>query len=234
MKSIITAFTTFFLMFAMVSEADAKRFGGGGFGKSYKTSPFASKKATPAKKDQQQNPLDGVKLDDVQLHIRPSESATSNFDIAFDAKNIVVSRANRALPSVRLSLLASALNVGEAIDFDVETLLYAWIESGGAMEVQSAQFDSLGFTAKASGPIKVSVDGLLSGKVQVEFLNLDKLPDLVTEVSPRFRKNAEQLATTLKGFTAGNPDDPVIVTLLINNGVVSAGILPIGRIPALF
>jgi predicted lipid-binding transport protein (Tim44 family) len=54
MKSIITAFTTFFLMFAMVSEADAKRFGGGGFGKSYKTSPFASKKATPAKKDQQQ------------------------------------------------------------------------------------------------------------------------------------------------------------------------------------
>lgn len=55
MKSIITVFTAFFLMFAMVSEADAKRFGGGGgFGKSYKTSPFASKKS-PAKKDQQQN-----------------------------------------------------------------------------------------------------------------------------------------------------------------------------------
>ena len=54
MKSIITVFTAFFLMFAMVSEADAKRFGGGGFGKSYKTSPFASKKAAPAKKDQQQ------------------------------------------------------------------------------------------------------------------------------------------------------------------------------------
>ncbi|MBA34537.1 MAG: preprotein translocase subunit Tim44 [Oleispira sp.] len=54
MKSIITAFTAFFLMFAMVSEADAKRFGGGGFGKTFKTSPFASKKATPAKKDQQQ------------------------------------------------------------------------------------------------------------------------------------------------------------------------------------
>lgn len=56
MKSIITIFTAFFLMFAMVSEADAKRFGGGGFGKTFKTSPFASKKATPAKKDQQQTP----------------------------------------------------------------------------------------------------------------------------------------------------------------------------------
>lgn len=55
MKSIITLITAFFMMFAMISEADAKRFGGGGFGKSYKTSPFASKKAAPAKKDQKQN-----------------------------------------------------------------------------------------------------------------------------------------------------------------------------------
>jgi predicted lipid-binding transport protein (Tim44 family) len=54
MKSIITVFTAFFLMFAMVSEADAKRFGGGGFGKSYKTSPSSSQKSTPAKKDSQQ------------------------------------------------------------------------------------------------------------------------------------------------------------------------------------
>lgn len=42
------------MMFALVSEADAKRLGGGGFGKSYKTSPFASKKSAPAQKDQQQ------------------------------------------------------------------------------------------------------------------------------------------------------------------------------------
>ena len=54
MKSIITVFTAFFLMFAIVSEADAKRFGSGGFGKSYKTSPFASKKPAPAKQGQQQ------------------------------------------------------------------------------------------------------------------------------------------------------------------------------------
>jgi predicted lipid-binding transport protein (Tim44 family) len=56
MKSIITLFTAFFLMFAMVGQAEAKRFGGGGFGKTFKTSPFASKKTTTAKKDQQQQP----------------------------------------------------------------------------------------------------------------------------------------------------------------------------------
>jgi predicted lipid-binding transport protein (Tim44 family) len=53
---LVTLFSAFFLMFAVVSEADAKRLGGGGLGKVSKTSPFATKKATPAKKDQQQNP----------------------------------------------------------------------------------------------------------------------------------------------------------------------------------
>jgi predicted lipid-binding transport protein (Tim44 family) len=53
MKSFLTILTAFFMMFAIVSEADAKRFGGGGFGKSFKTSPFASKKAAPAKNSQQ-------------------------------------------------------------------------------------------------------------------------------------------------------------------------------------
>ena len=52
MKSFWTLFTAFFLMFALVGQADAKRFGGGGFGKSYKSSPFASKKAAPKKQDQ--------------------------------------------------------------------------------------------------------------------------------------------------------------------------------------
>lgn len=56
MKSIITLFTAFFLMFALVGQAEAKRFGGGGFGKTFKTSPFASKKTAPAKKEQQQQP----------------------------------------------------------------------------------------------------------------------------------------------------------------------------------
>lgn len=178
--------------------------------------------------------LDGVKLKDIQLHVRPDTQDAANFDLAFNATDLVVERANRAMPSMRLLVLAKAINVGESIDFDVETLLFAWLEQGGDLEIENAQFDSLGFTAKASGPIKISIDGLLSGKVKVELLNLETLPDLVAEIAPNYRSNAEQLASTLKGFTAANPDEPVTVNLLINNGLVSAGILPIGKIPPLF
>lgn len=46
MNSLLTVFSAFVLMFAMVPEADAKRFGSGGFGKSVPTSP---QRAAPAK-----------------------------------------------------------------------------------------------------------------------------------------------------------------------------------------
>lgn len=46
MNSLLTVFSAFVLMFAMVPEADAKRFGSGGFGKSVPTSP---QRAAPTK-----------------------------------------------------------------------------------------------------------------------------------------------------------------------------------------
>jgi len=55
MKSFVTLLTSFFLIFALTGEAHAKRLGGGGFGKSHKTTPFQQKKQEP-KQGQQQNP----------------------------------------------------------------------------------------------------------------------------------------------------------------------------------
>lgn len=58
MKSFLTLLTSLCLIFAVAGEAHAKRFGGGGFGKSYKTTPF--KKSEP-QKQQQQQPASGKK-----------------------------------------------------------------------------------------------------------------------------------------------------------------------------
>ena len=58
MKKLLTLLTMVALVFAFSAETQAKRFGGGGFGKSFKTTPFKQKKADPAKKEQpgQQSP----------------------------------------------------------------------------------------------------------------------------------------------------------------------------------
>lgn len=54
MKAFLTFLTSFCLIFALVGEAHAKRFGGGGFGKSHKTTPFFKKKSEPQKQQQKQ------------------------------------------------------------------------------------------------------------------------------------------------------------------------------------
>lgn len=58
MKSIVSIFSAFlmvmFVSVAVIPEAEAKRFGGGGFGKSFKTSPFSKKKASPNQKQTDQ------------------------------------------------------------------------------------------------------------------------------------------------------------------------------------
>lgn len=55
MKSFLTLLTSLCLVFAFVGEAQAKRFGGGGFGKSHKTTPFFKKKQEPQKQADQKN-----------------------------------------------------------------------------------------------------------------------------------------------------------------------------------
>ena len=55
LKSIWVAALSLFLTLGMVEQADAKRFGSGGFGKTFSTSPFkksAPQKSQPAKQDQ--------------------------------------------------------------------------------------------------------------------------------------------------------------------------------------
>lgn len=61
MKSFWSLMTAFFLMFAMVGEADAKRFGSGGFGKSYKSTPFGQKKASPQQNEKKNAQQQGQK-----------------------------------------------------------------------------------------------------------------------------------------------------------------------------
>ena len=54
MKAFLTFLTSLCLIFAFAGEAHAKRFGGGGFGKSHKTTPFFKKKSEPQKKQPDQ------------------------------------------------------------------------------------------------------------------------------------------------------------------------------------
>ncbi len=178
--------------------------------------------------------LEQMTVQGAQLHVRPNPDSQTDFDVALTLSDILTIRSGKALPEMDLGLLATANNVGEALGFDPDLLLANWLSAGGALDLEKLSFNSLGFVANASGPVTISQDGLVSGQVKLEIIGMDKLPDLVAIIAPRFRQNAEQIAATFSGLAGNNPDGKVTIPLTLRNGIVSAGILPIGRIPNLF
>lgn len=178
--------------------------------------------------------LEQVLLKDAQLHLRPNPDAPADFDVALTVSDVLTTRFGRALPAMDMRLQATARNVGEALGFDPDMLIRTWLDNGGSLNVASVSFSSLGFAATASGPVTVSEEGLVSGKVRLEISGMENLPDLVTAVAPHYRENAEQIAATFKNLSADNANGNVEISLFLRNGIVSAGLLPIGRIPNLF
>ena len=178
--------------------------------------------------------LEQVSLKDAQLHLRPNPEVPADFDVALTVSDMLTTRFGGELPTMDLRLLATAGNVGEALGFDPEMLIRTWLDNGGALDVESARFSSLGFSANASGPVTISEDGLVSGKVRLEISGMEKFPDLVAAVAPQYRDDAEQIASTFKSFSTDTKDGKVVISLFLRNGMVSAGLLPIGRIPNLF
>ncbi len=178
--------------------------------------------------------LEHLTLQGAQLHLRPNPEVGADFDVALNLNEILTTRLGKLLPEMDLALLATARNVGEALGFDPDQLLRNWLASGGALDIEQLNFSSLGFIANASGPVSISQDGSVSGQVKLEITGIDNLPDLVASIAPRYRQNAEQIATTFSALSGNNPDGKVTIPLSLRNGIVSAGLLPIGRIPNLF
>lgn len=178
--------------------------------------------------------LEHLTMQGAQLHLRPNPDVSADYDVALTLNEVLTTRLGKVLPAMDLTLLATARDVGEALGFDPEQLMSAWLESGGALDVAQLNFSSQGFIANASGPVSVSPDGLVSGSVKLELTGMDELPELVATVAPRYRENAEQIAKTFSALSGNDPEGKVTIPLTLRNGIVSAGLLPVGRIPNLF
>ncbi len=176
-------------------------------------------------------PIGALNISRAQLHVRPNPEGPSDYDVAAELTDLFATRAGRDLPVMNASVLGKALGVGEALEYQPEQQFQNWLDNGGAFELTSLNFNSMGFSALASGLLHLSQTGLLSGQVDLEILEIDQLSELVVAIAPRFEANAAQMTTLLKNFSAGG--ETVKIALTVRDGIVSAGILPLGRIPAL-
>lgn len=114
--------------------------------------------------------------------------------------------------------------------------LPAWLASGGQVKLGRLSIDVGGFLAMASGDLNLGKNGLISGRVAIRVDQLDRLPDLAETLHPGSRERVAQIIGPLSAFLKPVDVDGKVwreTTLTIKNGKVSAGFIPLGKIPPL-
>ncbi|WEK50621.1 MAG: DUF2125 domain-containing protein [Candidatus Kaistia colombiensis] len=172
-----------------------------------------------------------------ELHLLQNDSDATALDLAGTVDNFAATIPG-APPLPDLSAKLYAILPGalpELRDGHVDPLP-AWLAAGGQVKLDQLSIEIGGFLAMASGDLSVARDGVVSGKVAIRVDQLDRLPDIAETIHPGSRDQVAQILGPLSAFLK-----PVEVggktwretTLTIKNGKVSAGFIPLGRLPPL-
>ena len=137
-------------------------------------------------------------------------------------------------PPIDGDAVITALDFGGSLGTDPRARLRAWIAAGGTAHIDRLHFAAGGAVADADGELTVAPDGLLSGRLNVRLSNPDAFVALAEAIKPGAAKQAGKILAVVSALTVpvDTPDGPARqTTLVIRNGFVSIGILPVGAIP---
>jgi hypothetical protein len=140
----------------------------------------------------------------------------------------------KVLPEVDGEVRLTALKLGNALGTNPRQAIRDWLAGGGTLQVDQMSLAAGGLWIDASGSLTLSADGLLSGKLTVQFIGLEALPDLVDQVRPGHRNDVENGVKMLGAVTlpvATDRGEARQTVIVIRNGLVAVGIFPVGLIP---
>jgi len=103
----------------------------------------------------------------------------------------------------------------------VETLLHRL-----AIELDEAS------SLEISGPVRINVDGLLSGDLQVTIRNQQRFIELAAATDPEIAELLNRFAPLLSSLDTRPDDDGITVPLTLTDNRVSLGMIPLGELPA--
>jgi hypothetical protein len=188
---------------------------------------------------------DGLRLPGLALKSATAESAAiaawpagdkaKAYRIEMSMKDLVLTPDDdRALPSITIEAEAAALDFGSSLGFDPKAAILDWLRQGAGADIDRLVLTIGAFATEATGHLKLSDAGLLSGKLTVRFRNLDQLPEIAEAFRPGSYEDAQKVASVISAGTKKIEDatGPARQTVLnLREGVVSFGIIPIGFIP---
>jgi hypothetical protein len=164
-------------------------------------------------------------------------AGSGNYVFAVGAEGLVLERRNgQTLPAVDLQIQVEALAIGKSLGANPHATLLNWLRRGGTAEVQRARIKAGGAVIEVDGSLSITSQGVLSGALNMRFANPDALIELAETLRPGSRDNVAAGLSLLTAMTVpvDTPDGPARQTsLVINDGLVAVGIIPIGVLPAL-
>lgn len=150
-------------------------------------------------------------------------------------KTLKVVRADgREIPAIDGTAEITANNFGSSLGTDPRIALRAWAAAGGAAHVDHLRLAAGEAIADADGQISIAPDGLLSGTLTLRLVNPQAFVTLAEAIKPGAAKDANRILGVIAALTmpVDTPDGPARqTTLVIRNGLVAIGILPVGFLP---
>ena len=151
------------------------------------------------------------------------------------ANDLKVVRANgQEIPAISGDATVTAQNFGSSLGTDPRAAFRAWARAGGTAHVDRLRFQAGKAVADADGDLTIAPNGLLSGKLTVRLANPQAFVALAEAIKPGVAKEANKILGVVMALTVpvNTPDGPARqTTVVIHNGLVAIGILPVGFIP---
>ena len=180
-------------------------------------------------------PVKTVTADLAEATAAPAGSNAYRFSAtAHDLK--VVRADGREIPPIDGDAVITALDFGGSLGTDPAAALRAWARAGAKAHVDRLRLATGNAIVNADGQLTLSPEGLLSGTLTIRLRNPDGLIALAEAIKPGASKDAGKILAVVTALTVpvDTPDGPARqTTLIIRNGLVAVGILPVGVIPAI-
>lgn len=175
--------------------------------------------------------LQNVTAENLQMHIRQNEN---NVDVAASGINIALTNSLTKAP-----IKSDDVNLFVTVHDNLQILKYDQGRDGSLLRGSDITLHD--FTIKgtqntrlsASGPLSVSDQGIISGEVAITLTNIANLKNIIAEINPSISANFSNIINVLSALSPSNNPDEIQINVKIRNGIAQAGIIPLGRIPAI-
>ena len=152
-----------------------------------------------------------------------------SYRITGDARGLTLTGATSALPTIDVSVDATAENVG-SLGFHPEPVVLTWLRGTPSVTINDARLAMAGAIVGASGKLSLSKDGKLNGTLLLRYSSIDALGNLLETLKPGSR---DKYSAALQGLAAmskavDTPDGPALeTTVSFLDGLVFLTILPL-------